>query len=311
MRWALSVGACVGLMFATKETWLIAVAAMAAAFGLTVAFDRSRGTGQGGGSTRWEGRHLLAAILAATAVSGLFFSSFLSHPGGVIDSVMAYSTYVGRATASTSWHIHPWHYYFDLLLYFREGGGPVWTEGVIVVLALAGLVAALARRNMPGVDRRLLGFLGFYAVLMVVAYAVIPYKTPWCLLGFLHGLVLLAGVGAVSLFDASRGALARSLVVAFLVAAVAHLGWQAWAGSFRFEADPCNPYVYAHTSRDVFEIVRRVEQLALAHPQRLAMPIEHRQPGESVAAALVFSSVFCGYDGSGAPPGGLATPRLF
>ena len=274
MRWALSAGACVGLMFATKETWVIAVAAMAAAFGLTLAFERSRGTGQGDGSTRWEGRHLLAAILAATAVSGLFFSSFLTHPGGVVDSVMAYSTYVGRATASTSWHIHPWHYYFDLLLYFREGGGPVWTEGVIVVLALAGLVAVLARRSMPGVDRRLLGFLGFYAVLMVIAYAWIPYKTPWCLLGFLHGLVLLAGVGAVSLFDASRNALSRGLVVAFLVAAAAHLGWQAWAGSFRFEADPRNPYVYAHTSRDVFDIVRRVEQLALAHPQRLAMPID-------------------------------------
>jgi uncharacterized protein (TIGR03663 family) len=273
-RWALSAGACVGLMFATKETWVIAVAAMAAAFGLTLAFERSRGTGQGGGFPRWEGRHLMSAILAATAVSGLFFSSFLSHPRGVVDSVMAYPTYLGRATASTSWHTHPWHYYFDLLLYFREGGGPVWTEGVIVVLALVGLVAALALRSMPGVDRRLLGFLGFYAVLMVVAYALIPYKTPWCLLGFLHGLVLLAGVGAVILFDASRNGLARSLVVAFLVAAAAHLGWQAWAGSFRFEADPRNPYVYAHTSRDVFEIVGRVEQLALVHPQRLAMPID-------------------------------------
>jgi uncharacterized protein (TIGR03663 family) len=273
-RWALSAGACVGLMFATKETWVIAVAAMAAAFGLAVAFDRSRGTDQDGGSTRWAGRHLLAAILAATAVSGLFFSSFLSHPGGVIDSVIAYPTYVGRATASTTWHIHPWHYYLDLLLYFREGGGPVWTEAVILVLALVGVAAALARKSVPGVDRRLLGFLGFYAVLMVIAYALIPYKTPWCLLGFLHGLVLLAGVGAVNLFDVSRSALARGLVVAFLVAAVAHLGWQAWAGSFRFEADPRNPYVYAHTSRDVFEIVRRVERLALAHPQRLSMPID-------------------------------------
>jgi uncharacterized protein (TIGR03663 family) len=273
-RWALSAGACVGLMFATKETWVIAVAAMAAALGLTLAFERLRGTGQGGGSPRWEGRHLMTAIVAATAVSGLFYSSFLSHPRGVIDSVLAYPAYIGRATASTSWHIHPWHYYFDLLLYFREGGGPVWTEGVIVVLALVGLVAALARRSMPGVDRRLLGFLGFYAVLLVVAYASIPYKTPWCLLGFLHGLVLLAGVGAVNVFDAPRNALVRSLVVALLVAAAAHLGWQAWAGSFRFEADPRNPYVYAHTSRDVFEIVGRIEALARAHPDGVAMPVE-------------------------------------
>ena len=135
---------------------------------------------------------------------------------------------------------------------------------------------------MPGVRpeaaRR---FSAVYAVLMVVAYASIPYKTPWCLLGFLHGLVLLAGVGAVDLFDASRSALARSLVVAFLVAAVAHLGWLAWAGSFRFESDPRNPYVYAHTGRMCSKSSGASKQLARAHPQRLAMPIEVDQPART------------------------------
>ncbi len=132
--WALGAGASAGLMFATKETWVIALAAMAAALGLTLAFERLRGTGirRDDTSPRREGRHLLAAILAATAVSGLFFSSFLTHPRGLVDAVLAYPTYLGRAVGSTSPHVHSWHYYFDLLLYFREGGGPVWTEGAIV-----------------------------------------------------------------------------------------------------------------------------------------------------------------------------------
>jgi len=39
-----------------------------------------------------------------------------------------------RGTAgSSSWHIHPWHYYFGLLLYAGSEGGPVWTEAAIVV----------------------------------------------------------------------------------------------------------------------------------------------------------------------------------
>jgi uncharacterized protein (TIGR03663 family) len=272
--WALGAGVSVGLMIATKETWVIAAGAMVAALGLTLAFERLRGAGRGDGAARWRGRDLLAGALAAIAVSGLFFSSFLSHPRGVVDAVTAYPIYLERAAGATSWHTHPWHYYFDLLLYFRADGGPVWTEGAIVVLSLVGFAAALARSSVHGVDRRLLGFLGFYAVLMVVAYALIPYKTPWCLLGFFHGLILIAGVGAVSLAGAARSALARTVVTAFLVAAAAHLGWQAWAGSFRFEADPRNPYVYAHTSRDVFEIAGRVEKLSQVHPERLAMPIE-------------------------------------
>jgi len=271
--WAASAGACFGLMHATKETWVIALASMAAGWGLTLTVERLRGASRTPTTLPWHGRHLLAAILVAVVVSGLLFSSFLSHPRGVVDSVAAYRTYIERA-GSASWHTHPWHYYFGLLLWVRSDGGPVWTEGLILALALIGLPAGLARGGMPGVDRRLLCFVGAYAWLMAAGYSLIPYKTPWCLLGFLHGFILLAGVGAVRLVRASRNALARTAVVGLLVAAVAHLGWQAWAGSFRYEADPRNPYVYAHTSRDVFDITRRVEALALAHPQRLAMPIE-------------------------------------
>jgi hypothetical protein len=62
--------------------------------------------------------------------------------------------------------------------------------------------------------------------------------------------------------------------MALATGAVAHLGWQAYSASFRFAADPRNPYVYAHTGTDVFEIVRRLEGVARAHPDRLAMPVQ-------------------------------------
>jgi hypothetical protein len=65
-----------------------------------------------------------------------------------------------------------------------------------------------------------------------------------------------------------------SIILALLAAGSCHLAWQAWKASFRFEADPGNPWVYAHTLRDVFEIVRRVDQLSLAHSQGAAMPIQ-------------------------------------
>jgi hypothetical protein len=29
--------------------------------------------------------------------------------------------------------------------------------------------------------------LAFYTLILLALYSAIPYKTPWCLLGFLHG----------------------------------------------------------------------------------------------------------------------------
>ena len=117
-------------------------------------------------------------------------------------------------------------------------------------------------------------FLGIYTLLMASVYSAIPYKTPWCLLGFLHGLILLAGIGAVHLLHGIRAVRIRGTLVACLVAATLHLGWQAWNASFRYAADPRNPYVYAHTSTDVFMISERIEALARAHPLGASMPIQ-------------------------------------
>jgi hypothetical protein len=217
--------------------------------------------------------HLAAASLTALAVAGLFLSSFFSHPQGIADSVAAFTTYATRASGA-SWHVHPWHYYFGLLLFAGGNGGPTWTEAAIAGLALIGLAGAFAGSRVDGGDRRLLLFLGIYAILMAGAYAVIPYKTPWCALNFLHPLVLLGGVGGAWLRDVSPARIARPLVAALLGAVVVHLGWLAWAGSFRFASDPRNPWVYAHTGSGVFEIARRVEALSRAHRLRAAMPIE-------------------------------------
>jgi uncharacterized protein (TIGR03663 family) len=271
--WAIAAGLSVGLMAATKETWVIACGSMAGGLVLAWAATPRSGTGLVAPARRVAAIHLAAAVLSAVAVACLFFSSFLSHPRGIVDSVTTYSTWVTRA-GGASFHIHPWHYYLGLLLFAGSDGAPVWTEAAILGLALIGLVAAFAWNRAAGGQRLLLAFLGGYAVLMIVAYASIPYKTPWCVIGFLHPLILLAGVGGTRLIEASSARLARPLVAVLLGVAVAHLGWLAWAGSMRYASDPRSPWVYAHTGTGVFEIARRVEALSRVHPQGTAMPIE-------------------------------------
>ena len=270
---ALLTGACAGLMHATKETAPLALVSLVGALVLTLAVDRWRSENPPPVRSLASARDLLLAVLAALAVSATLFSSFFANPGGIVDSVGTYWLYLDRARAA-SWHFHPWHYYLGLLVHFPSRGTPFWTEGLILALAVAGGVSGWVARGVPGADARVLRFLGFYTLLLLALYSAIPYKTPWCLLGFLHGMILLAGEGAVFLLRACRTTASKALVVVLLGAAAAHLGIQAWAGSFRFAADPRNPYVYAHTGEDVFVIVDRLKEVARAHPDGAALPVQ-------------------------------------
>ncbi|MHC4168862.1 MAG: flippase activity-associated protein Agl23 [Planctomycetota bacterium] len=271
VAWAVSTGAFMGLMHASKETCIVAFASMFLALLLVLAIQRRDGSIPDLRKTI-RPSHLVAGIAAGVIVSALFFSSFLSNPGGVVDSIRTYTTYLGRA--GTSFHIHPWHYYLQMLLYFRFGGGPIWTEAPIVILAVVGFVAVMTRKNWPGADRALLQFIAFYTLVMTVVYCAIPYKTPWCLLGFLHGMILLAGVGAVVLVKLAPNVVPRLIILGLLVESCVLLTFKAYESSYEYDADSRNPYVYAHPTPEVFTAVDMIEQYASAHPDGYDMAIQ-------------------------------------
>jgi hypothetical protein len=93
-------------------------------------------------------------------------------------------------------------------------------------------------------------------------------------LGFLHGWTLLAGAGLVWLAGRCRTRAAGAFLAVVISAGIAHLGWQAWQSSIRYGADPCNPWVYAHTGKDVFRIAARMESLAAVYPGGFAIPVQ-------------------------------------
>ena len=262
--WALLTGASLGLMLATKETSVIALAGMAVAAAGAALWSR-RGNAAAPRAPRFRPAIIAAAIVTAVAVSFLLLSGFLSNCGGIIDALRAVTTYSTRA-GSAQLHEHPWYYYLQILTFWRAGAGPIWSEGLVVALSLVGLYAALRGQVPTGVSAPLTRFLALYTVLMIVIYSAIPYKTPWCILSFLHGMILLAGVGAVVLLHAARLRAGRVALAAVLLVAAAHLGWQAQrANSDTFCNSERNPYVYAQTLRDTVELTRQLDDLAQVH----------------------------------------------
>jgi len=283
-----------------------------------------------GGAVAWRctvgkaqrGRILLAAVLAlvvGVGFSAVLFSSFGRNPRGVLDSYTTYFYYLGRASGegSTGRHVQAWDYYFRILFGPQQGDAVWWPDGVappdrvakwpllahlatwplywpelpIAVLALLGLVAAVWGRGLPAARRPAARFLSLYTLLMIGVYSAMPYKTPWCALSFLHGMILLAGIGTSALWvgftrpAAGRSALAawaspagawwvhlwrwtcRLAAVLLLAGSVCWLGWQTWITSFRAYEDPASPFVYSHTTSEVLELVERVEQIAAAQPE--------------------------------------------
>jgi hypothetical protein len=109
---------------------------------------------------------------------------------------------------------------------------------------------------------------------MTAVYSAIPYKTPWCLLGFFHGMVILAAVGARFLIKWARGRLAMAFVVLLLAGGFGHLSWQSYLANYRYYADPRSPYVYAHPTEDVLAIDRRMKQLARSNPAGCDLSIQ-------------------------------------
>jgi hypothetical protein len=94
------------------------------------------------------------------------------------------------------------------------------------------------------------------------------------MLSFLHGMILMAGLGAVVLVRLMPRVLPRLIVILLLVDASSYLLWQAYLSNYGYYADSRNPYVYAHPTTEVFTIVEKIEQYARVHPDGHDMRIQ-------------------------------------
>jgi uncharacterized protein (TIGR03663 family) len=284
--WAVATGLAFGLMHATKETWILAAAAMVAGLVLELAWSRwlsgdTVGQAERGTRPPWPLRSylrplpLLAALFAAVLVVVALYSSLGHNWHGPLDSILAYRNYARRGSESGI-HVHPWYYYLQLLTAWRPQRGFFWSEGFIVGLAALGFAFSLSGHR-PKVGREgtvgpppspsFCRFLAFYTLTLTALYCAIPYKTPWCLLSFLQGMILLAGFGAAELLRQLRKIPLKILAGLLLIAGAVHLGRECYALNYRFYADQRNPYVYAQTPNDFLNLAARMEQLARVSPK--------------------------------------------
>ena len=278
---AIGFGVCGGLTHATKETGAISFFAMGAATALVYLWGRCRHEHLPKLHLKHL-RHLSGGVAAGMLVSALCFTVLFRHPQGFVDSLTTYTSYFeGRPGAEE--HFKPWYYYFQTLAWDRPHPRILWTEWGLVLFGLLGIIAAFVpTKGISETTRRVWRFLALYTIITAGIYALVSYKTPWSMLGWVYSLALLGGLGFESVWKWCRQPIARRTLA---VLATAVLAWSLWTGVkqtrlgiTRFRADSRNPYVYGHTTSDVLKLAQRVKALATLHPQGPYMPIRVYDP---------------------------------
>lgn len=287
--WIVVSGIYAGLMVATKETWIIivfsqCVALMTTFFWLTNkegrqhpnkwknTFPKLRKTL----SQEWQSLskwHLTLFLTTACLVAMALFSSFMQNPAGIPDAVITYTDYFRRASQDTA-HIHPWHYYFSLLIKNACSRFPFRAEVWLLAAGFAGYMHVMFRKSLNNPYFPFFMFTAIYGILTAILFSTIPYKTPWNLLSFWLPLVIMAAYFIEQFADyLIQHRLFPWLVILFTTLLV-HLTYQSWSDNFRQSHDPCNPFTYAHPTKEIFLLTEEIQQLAETAPEGRELHIE-------------------------------------
>ena len=274
------------LMFATKETAIIAAGVLLIAAGMAGQFPtwwhRRRGGGAetlqpsalvglpsgddapvvraavGDGDTRRMMRRV-GLFVACTAMfvglNVLFYSSFFTEWDGVGDAFRSFAIWTRTGNRS---HLQPWHTY---LRWLARGEAPLLVFGTI------GSVLSLWQgRN------RFVVFAALWALGMLAAYSLIPYKTPWLTLNIVVPLALVSGWTADTVFvRATASWRRRALVVGLLVLAAST--YQSLRLNFARYDDDRLPYVYAHTRRALLDLVAQIDRIMARRGSALTIAV--------------------------------------
>lgn len=107
-------------------------------------------------------------------------------------------------------------------------------------------------------------YFSLYAIGVLAAYSLIPYKTPWCVISIIWPFALLFGVGLCSIkcerlfFGIAGVALLASLVFCLQL-------------NFWHYVDFSEPYVYVQTSPEIKRITDPLLSLAKKNPRNLQL----------------------------------------
>lgn len=243
----LLAAACLGFLFTVKETAVLTVAGLLTAAALTRIWTSGRLRLD---DLRVDRKTTGLMVLSAGIPYVFLFTSFLTHPRGLIDSFWGFALWAGKGTEGAGVHAKPWFYFLKWLLRY---------EPALLAGGLLGSVLALRRRAPWG------SFCALWFLSQLAIYSAIPYKTPWLALNILLPAALVTGCLVREIWDRGSRA-ARIAILAVLLLGLGWSGWHAAEVTFRRYDDPRLEIPYAQTPREAMGTVTLVREVAKHAP---------------------------------------------
>jgi hypothetical protein len=162
-------------------------------------------------------------------------------------------------------HEKAWYYWLQLILRYEQPIG----------LGLLGCLGCQFFRHIG------LRYLAIYGVGTLIAYSIVKYKTPWCIISIVWPLLFLFGALPALVPVASRRATAAIMSAVLIVSlglsislnyfrcsTFNEFNWKAERGIGGNVADFCTwePYVYVQTYNDVWKLTKPLLRLAKSNP---------------------------------------------
>jgi len=241
---------CVGMgmagMILTKETYVIHVGCALIAvpvLWISNALDRppdARPVRQS-----WDYVDLAMVLVTGIGLLVFFYSGTFFHWSGVKGLYQAYAAWFATGHEGHG-HEKPWHYWVSTLIVRYE-----WP-------VLAGLILCLSYQRFKNVSLR---YLAIYGVGTLIAYSIVHYKTPWCIVSFIWPFLFIFGAALVIV--PLRYRLATYVIWATLLCA--SLGSTIWLNYFHCTTDS-EPYVYVQTYNDIYKLTDPLFALVRRNP---------------------------------------------
>ena len=240
---------CAGMglagMILTKETYIIHVGcAVIAAVVTWISHKITRMPDAKRVRQSWTYFDFIAVAVTGGAVIIFFYSgAFLNWPGvtGLYKTFDAWF----KTGSQGAGHEKAWWYWLMLIARYEQ---PV----------LLGLVLCAFCQFFKHLGLR---YLAIYGVGTLIAYSIVKYKTPWCIISIVWPLLFVFGAVIVLVPTSLRRAI--SAAVAVLLAA--SLGLSVSLNYFRCTTET-EPYVYVQTYNDVWKLTKPLLRLAKSNP---------------------------------------------
>ncbi len=203
----------------------------------------------------WSWIDLVMIVIVGGFAIVFFYSGTFFNWSGVKGLYLAFKAWSETGVAGHG-HEKPWDYWVGLMMpHFDIKRADFFGYELPMFV---GLILCLFCQKLKNLNLR---YLAIYGVGSLVAYSIVKYKTPWCIISFGWPLLFVFG-GAILLVRPKHLRLAqRTIAVVLLISLASSI----WLNYFKCSS-PDEPYAYVQTYNDIFKFTKPLLTLAKRDP---------------------------------------------